>query len=249
MKINTRFFAFALAALFLLNFAGFSQKPPKIIKSPTNVASKIVNVNKIDFKAEFGSSNSALSKLGEIISDGRRDGDVKALVSAAMILFMEEAATGKKASVTGKALLEEATTKATNQNNYQALIACSDAWGAKTLGNDASKSAELAKLAAAVKGKSGKSLRGPGAKECTLQIENYSTYKIHIYVDDVFMGSVEPGQYIKFQQVGSGTTKLYAETDYVKDPTSGEDTYFYWQGEINLKSYKDELPDFTWQLQ
>lgn len=249
MKITNRFFAFVFAALLLVSFTGLAQNKTEVIKSPSKMAANFVNVNKIDFKTEFGSSNSALSKLGELISDGRRDGDVKALVSAAMILFMEEAATGKKAAITGKELLTDATGKAVNQNDYQALIACADAWGAKTLGNDAAKSAELSKLAAQAKADKSKGLRGPGAKECSLQIENYSQYKIHIYVDDVYMGSVDPGYYIKFVEVGSGTTKLYAETEYVKDPNSGEDTYFYWQGEINLKSYKDDQPDFTWQLQ
>lgn len=249
MKITNRFFAFVLAALILTGFTGYAQTKTQPVKTASKAAANFVNVNKIDFKTEFGSSNSALSKLGELISDGRRDGDVKALVSAAMILFMEEAATGKKASITGKELLTEASEKAKNQNNYQALLACSDAWGAKSLGNDAAKSADLAKLAAQAKADQAKGLRGPGAKECSVQIENYSAYKIHIYVDDVYMGAVEPGYYIKFVEIGSGTTKLYAETEYVKDPNSGEDTYYYWQGEINLKSYKDDKPDFTWQLQ
>ncbi|MBK7866489.1 MAG: hypothetical protein IPJ75_05585 [Ignavibacteriales bacterium] len=249
MKLSNKFFAFVLASLFIVNFAGFSQNSPVVIKTPSKAAASVVNVNTIDFKSAFGSSNSALSKLGELISDARRDGDVKALVSAAMILFMEEGLTGKKAAITGKQLLDEATTKAKNQNNAEALLACSDVWGSRSMGNDSKMSTELAKLSAQAKADKAKGLRGPGTKECTLQIENYSTFKIHVYVDDVFMGSVEPGQYIKFAEVGSGTTKLYAETDLFKDPNSGEDTYFYWNGEINLKAYKDELPDFTWQLQ
>jgi len=248
MKITNRFFGFLLAGLFLVSFTGLAQKT-EVIKSPSKMAADVINVNKIDFKTEFGSSNSALSKLAELITDGRRDGDVKALVSAAMILFMEENTTGKKAPVTGKALLEEATEKATTQKNYQALLACSDAWAAKTLGNNPAKASELAQLAAQAKADKAAGLRGPGAKECSVRVENYSQFEIHIYIDDVYMGEVEPGYYIHFKQIGSGETKLYAETDYVKDPNSGEDTYYYWEGSINLKSYKDDKPDFTWQLQ
>jgi hypothetical protein len=249
MKLTNKFIAFVFAALLIVNFAGFAQKKTEVIKTTKNAAAKFVNVNKVDFKSEFGSSNSALSKLGEIISDAKRDGDVKALVSAALILFMEENTTGKKASVKAKDLLTEATNKAKNQKNAEALLACSDVWGAKSMGNDSKLSDELAKLSAQAKSDKAKNLRGPGAKECSLMIENYASYKIHIYVDDVYMGSVEPGYYIKFAEVGSGATKLYAETDTFKDPTSGEDTYFYWNGEIDLKAYKDEKPDFTWQLQ
>lgn len=245
MKSFTKFFAlFAVAVLF--SSASLMAQPYNL-KSDTKKEKALVPPKTVDFRAQLGSTNTALDKVGEIIDEGRQTKNVKTLLSAAMILFLEENTQEKKAQITGMELLKEASEIAEGQKNSQSLYACAYVWGSIWV-NDAASADKYNKLAASFEGK-GAGLRGPGAKECSVQVENHFDQRIYVYIDDVYKGYVEPGYWAKYTNIGLGTTKLYAETeDYWVE---AENDYFYsfWEYELDLKAYKDDKPDFTWKLQ
>ncbi len=245
MKSFTKIFALFTVAILFGSAAVIAQ--PYNLKSDTKKEKSQVPPKTVDFRAQLGSTNTALDKVAEIIDEGRQTKNVKTLLSAAMILLLEENTQDKEAAISGMDLLKEASEIAENQKNAQSLYACAYVWGSIWV-NDAASAEKYNKLAASYEGK-GAGLRGPGAKECSVQVENHFDQTIYVFIDDVYKGAVEPGYWVKFTNIGLGTTKLYAETeDYWVE---AENDYFYsfWEYELDLKAYKDDKPDFTWKLQ
>ncbi len=143
--------------LIILVFTGFSQgfdqkpypdKKEKPMEKQPDVVFKnapLVSPLTIDFQIELGSKNKALKKIGEMIQRGKDQNDVKALLSAAIILFLEESNSGKKARITGKDILIMATEIAVQKKNPKDIIACATLWDDKFFGNDPAKAKELLK--------------------------------------------------------------------------------------------------------
>jgi hypothetical protein len=132
---------------------GFDQKPgsykkekpmekqPKVVLKDAPLVSPLL----IDFQIELGSKNKVLKKIGDIIQRGKEQNDVKALLSAAIILYLEESNSGKKAKITGKDILIMATDIAVQIKNPKDIIACATLWDDNFFGNDPAKSKELLK--------------------------------------------------------------------------------------------------------
>ncbi len=143
--------------LIILVFTAFSQgidqkphhdKKEKPMEKQPDVVLKnapLVSPLTIDFQIELGSKNKALKKIGEIIQRGKDQNDVKALLSAAVILFLEESNSGKKARITGKDILIMATEIAVQMKNAKDINACALFWEDKLFGNDPAKAKEILK--------------------------------------------------------------------------------------------------------
>ncbi len=107
----------------------------EVLSSRSNMAG-VVSPYKTDFQLVFSSSNNALQKVAGLIEAGRKKKSVETLLSAALILFMEEKSTGVKASITGMSLLKEATQLALNSKKKDHLKLVALYWDDPAFGNN-----------------------------------------------------------------------------------------------------------------
>lgn len=119
--------------------ASFGQE----VLSSKSHAAGVVSPYKTDFQIVFSSSNEALQKVTGLIETGRKKKSVETLLSAALILFMEEKSTGKKASITGASLLNEATQLALRSKKRDLVKLVAIYWDDPALGNDQQYAFEL----------------------------------------------------------------------------------------------------------
>ncbi|MBV6511622.1 MAG: hypothetical protein HRU80_08365 [Ignavibacteriales bacterium] len=248
MFTTNRFAAFVLMLAFLFTSVSVAQdKKPKEENKKSN-ETVTVPANTIDFKAQLKSSNSSLDNLGAMIENGRKKAEVNTLIAAAMILFLEEGATKSKAQITGNDLLKEATELATKQKNVNALKTLQGIWENSMLGNDKNKSKDLGATISSVEAELA-STRGPGAKVVDVKVENYTNYTIYVYIDGVYQGYLNSGYYVVYNNVGTGWTDFYAETDNIWSSSQGKYIYYYWSNSYNLTNYDyTYATDFTWSV-
>lgn len=248
MFTTNRFAAFVLMLAFLFTSVSVAQdKKPKEENKKSN-ETVTVPANTIDFKAQLKSSNSSLDNLGAMIENGRKKAEVNTLIAAAMILFLEEGATKSKAQITGNDLLKEATELATKQKNVNALKTIQGIWENSMLGNDKNKSKDLGATISSVEAELA-STRGPGAKVVDVKVENYTNYTIYVYIDGVYQGYLNSGYYVVYNNVGTGWTDFYAETDNIWSSSQGKYIYYYWSNSYNLTNYDyTYATDFTWSV-
>lgn len=248
MYTTNRFAAFVLMLAFLFTSVSVAQdKKPKEENKKSN-ETVTVPANTIDFKAQLKSSNSSLDNLGAMIENGRKKAEVNTIIAAAMILFLEEGATKSKAQITGMDLLKEATDLATKQKNVNALKTLQGIWENSMLGNDKNKSKDLGATISSVEAELA-STRGPGAKVVDVKVENFTNYTIYVYIDGVYQGYLNSGYYIVYNNVGTGWTDFYAETDNIWSSSQGKYIYYYWSNSYNLTNYDyTYATDFTWSV-
>ncbi len=249
MVSRFRFSAILLVvfALLVSSTVYAQDKKPKEENKKSN-EKVVIPANTIDFKAQLKSSNSSLDNLGAMIESGRNKAEVNTLLSAAMILFLEEASTKMKAQVTGLDLLKEATELATKQKNVSALKTLQSVWENPMMGNDKAKSKDLSNTITTVESELA-STRGPGAKVVDVKVENYTNYTIYVYVDGTYKGYVNSGFYIVYNNIGTGWTDFYAETDNIWSSSQGKYIYYYWSNSYNLTNYDyTYAADFTWSV-
>lgn len=247
---TTKMFAIVLTLIFSMAVSGSlygQEKKPKE-ESKKSKEQIVVPATTIDFKAQLKSSNSSLESLGKMIEDGRKNGEVNTLLSAAMILFLEEGTTKMKAQITAMDLLKEATTLATTQKNASALRTLQSVWENPLFGNDKNKAKEVASTITNVEQELA-SNRGPGAKVVDVKVENFTNYTLYVYVDGVYKGYVNAGYYIVYNNIGTGWTDFYAETDNIWSSSQGKYIYYYWSNSYNLTNYDyTYAADFTWSV-
>ncbi|KAB2908486.1 MAG: hypothetical protein LC102_05505 [Ignavibacteriales bacterium] len=130
---------FLLMFIFIAGAATFAQNT-MVLKSKT---AKVISPYSSDFNLDFSSSNLALKKLTSIIESGRKKKSAETLLSAAMILFMEEKSTGKKSNITGISLLKEATEIALRSKSKKLLKLVSDYWADPAFGNNSKYAEDL----------------------------------------------------------------------------------------------------------
>ncbi|MCC6549769.1 MAG: hypothetical protein IT279_06835 [Ignavibacteriaceae bacterium] len=248
MFTTNRFAALVLMLAFLFTSVSVAQdKKPKEENKKSN-ETVTVPANTIDFKAQLKSSNSSLDNLGAMIENGRKKAEVNTIIAAAMILFLEEGATKSKAQITGMDLLKEATDLATKQKNVNALKTLQGIWENSMLGNDKNKSKDLGATISSVEAELA-STRGPGAKVVDVKVENFTNYTLYVYVDGVYQGYLNAGYYIVYNNVGTGWTDFYAETDNIWSSSQGKYIYYYWSNSYNLTNYDYTYEtDFTWSV-
>jgi hypothetical protein len=244
--LRTTIWVVTIATLFG-SFAHAQKKEPRE-ENKNAIVETVTPPRTIDFQAQLGSDSYVLDEVGEMIDDGRTYADARSLLGAAMVLFMEENATGKKASITAMDLLEEATILAQIQNNPEALKACADVWSSDAMGANNDKAAELAAMATDAKEEIA-ATRGSGEKVVDIRVENYSERTVYIYIDGEYQGYVDPGYYIIFTNIGLGLTTFYGQTDYYWSDAKGDYTFTYYEDEFDLQSYDltDEA-DFAWSV-
>ncbi len=114
----------------------------EVLSSKSNLAG-VVSPYKTDFQLVFSSSNDALQKVAGLIEAGRKKKSVETLLSAALILFMEEKSTGVKASITGISLLNEATQLALRSKKKDLVKLVALYWDDPAFGNDQQYAFEL----------------------------------------------------------------------------------------------------------
>lgn len=247
---NTNRFAMFLLVLFSFTLSSLTlaqdKKPNEQNKGKQETQK--VSAKTIDFKAQLGSSTYALDQLGNMIEDGRQYFDVNSLLSASMILFVEEKTTGKKAQITGMDLLSEATELAKKQKSSSALNLCADVWSNPLFGNNGKTGKELAELSKSFEAELA-STRGPGAKVVDVRVENYTDYTLYVYIDGVYKGAISPGYYVVYNNIGSGWTDFYAKTGDIWSYSQGKYIYYYWNNSYNLTNYDYTYKtDFTWSV-
>lgn len=213
---------------------------------------KIIPPRTVDFRAQLGSDNTALDEVGGMIDDGRTFANARTLLSAAMILFMEEETTGLEAQITGKEILREATKIALDQNNPDALAACATVWESEKMGDEPDTAKMLAAMVpGALKELVAKrqSVRGAGAKVADIRVENKTDKTIYLYIDGEYVGYANPGYYVVFSNIGIGFTTLFAQTDVYWEPEIGDYTYAYYEDRFDLQNYDlTENADFKWTI-
>ena len=213
---------------------------------------KIIPPRTVDFRAQLGSDNTALDEVGGMIDDGRTFANARALLAAAMILFMEETTTGREAQITGKQILREATKIALDQNNPDALAACATVWESESMGDEPDTARMLAAMVpGALKELVAKrqSVRGAGAKVADVRVENKTDKTIYLYIDGEYVGYANPGYYVVFSNIGLGYTTLFAQTDVYWDSDLGDYTYAYYEDRFDLQNYDlSEEADFKWTI-
>ena len=123
----------------ILSSASFAQEVLASKPNQTGIKSPF----KTDFSTTFASSNNALAKVAQLLESGRSHKSVETLLSAALILFMEEKCSGTKASTTGLSVLQEATTMALKSKNKKLLKLVASFWEDPGFGNNQNYAAEL----------------------------------------------------------------------------------------------------------
>jgi hypothetical protein len=123
----------------ILSSATFAQD---ILASKPNQTA-IKSPFKTDFSVAFASNNNALAKVAQLLESGRSNKSVETLLSAALILFMEEKCTGIKAPITGLSVLQEATNLALKSKNKNLLKLVASFWGDPGFGNNQNYATEL----------------------------------------------------------------------------------------------------------
>ncbi|GMU85389.1 MAG: hypothetical protein AMXMBFR48_06310 [Ignavibacteriales bacterium] len=248
MFTANRFAAFVLMLAFLFTSVSVAQDKKPKEENKKSSETVYIPANTIDFKAQLKSSNSSLDNLGAMIENGRKKAEVNTIIAAAMILFLEEGATKSKAQITGMDLLKEATDLATKQKNVTALKTLQGIWENSMLGNDKNKSKDLGATISSVEAELA-STRGPGAKVVDVKVENFTNYTLYVYIDGVYQGYLNSGYYIVYNNVGTGWTDFYAETDNIWSSSQGKYIYYYWSNSYNLTSYDYTYEtDFTWSV-
>ncbi|GAB1348975.1 hypothetical protein MASR1M107_11880 [Ignavibacteriales bacterium] len=124
---------------FLLTSATFSQTVLTSKPNQTGIKSPF----KTDFSLSFQSNNNALAKVAQLLDSGRRHKSVETLLSAALILFLEEKCSGAKASITGLSVLQEATNLALKSKNKNILKLVASFWDDPAYGNNQKFAYEL----------------------------------------------------------------------------------------------------------
>jgi len=114
----------------------------EVLTSSRNLAG-VVSPYKTDFQSAYSSSNEALKKVASLIESGRKKKNVQTLLSASLILFLEEKTTGEKASITGLSLLKEATELALRSRNKDLIKLVALFWDDPAFGNDQKYAFEL----------------------------------------------------------------------------------------------------------
>jgi hypothetical protein len=247
---NSKMFAIVLTLVLSLFFSSGMMAQEKKPKEENKKSKEqlVVPASTIDFKAQLKSTNSSLESLGKLIEDGRKNAEVNTLLAASMILFLEENSSKMKAQITGLDLLKEATTLATTQKNTAALGTVKAFWESPLFGNDKDKAKEVASTITNVEQELA-SNRGPGAKVVDVKVENYTNYTIYVYVDGTYKGYINSGYYIVYNNVGTGWTDFYAETDNIWSSSQGKYIYYYWSNSYNLTNYDYTYEtDFTWSV-
>ncbi len=247
---TTKMFAIVLTLIFSLTVSSAVYAQDKKPKEENKKSKEqvVIPATTIDFKAQLKSTSSALESVGKMIEDGRKNGEVNTLLAASIILFLEEGATKMKAQITAMDLLKEATTLATTQKNVSALKTVQSFWSNPLFGNDKSKAQEVASTITNVEQELA-SNRGPGAKVVDVKVENFTNYTIYVYIDGTYKGYVNSGYYIVYNNIGTGWTDFYAETDNIWSSSQGKYVYYYWSNSYNLTNYDyTYAADFTWSV-
>ncbi|MCK6613252.1 MAG: hypothetical protein HRU80_08355 [Ignavibacteriales bacterium] len=247
---NSKMFAIVLTLVFSIFFSSAALAQDKKPKEENKKSKEqlVVPASTIDFRAQLKSSNSSLESLGKMIEDGRKNAEVNTLLAASMILFLEENSSKMKAQITGLDLLKEATTLATTQKNTSALNTVKALWENPLFGNDKDKAKEVAATITNVEQELA-SNRGPGAKVVDVKVENYTNYTIYVYVDGTYKGYINSGYYVVYNNIGTGWTDFYAETDNIWSSSQGKYIYYYWSNSYNLTNYDYTYEtDFTWSV-
>ncbi|MCC6637039.1 MAG: hypothetical protein IT278_04860 [Ignavibacteriaceae bacterium] len=129
--------------ILLLGFSlSFAVNAQEVITSKSNMAG-LKSPFKTDFKLFFDSENSALSKVTQLIEEGRKKKNVETLLSASFILFLEEKNSGKSAELTGLNILKEATQIAIRSKDKDKIALVAKYWGDPFCGNNAAYAEEL----------------------------------------------------------------------------------------------------------
>ena len=247
MKRRNSFIYVLVLVTFLASTFSFAQKDPKE-ENKSKMEKVNIPANTIDFKAQLGSDTYALEQLGTMIENGRKYADINSLLSASMVLFLAEKNTGKTAQISALALLKEATDLAKTQKNVKAAKNCADVWGNPMFGNDSKQSGELVSLAKSFEEEIA-STRGPGAKVVDVKVENYTDYGMYVYIDGVYKGYIASGYYVVYQNIGTGWTSFYTETDDIWSSSQGKYVYYYWSNSYNLTDYDyTSAADFVWSV-
>ena len=129
--------------ILLLGFSlSFAVNAQEVITSKSNMAG-LKSPFKTDFRLFFDSENSALSKVTQLIEEGRKRKNVETLLSASFILFLEEKNSGKSAELTGLSILKEATQLAIRSKDKDKIDLVAKYWGDPLCGNNPSYAEEL----------------------------------------------------------------------------------------------------------
>lgn len=129
--------------ILLLGFSlSFAVNAQEVITSKSNMAG-LKSPFKTDFRLFFDSENSALSKVTQLIEEGRKRKNVETLLSASFILFLEEKNSGKSAELTGLNILKEATQIAIRSKDKDKIALVAKYWGDPFCGNNAAYAEEL----------------------------------------------------------------------------------------------------------
>lgn len=134
-----RKFGLILLLGFSLSFAANAQE---VITSKSHMAGLKSPYN-TDFKLFFNSENGALSKVTQLIEEGRKKKNVETLLSASFILFLEEKNSGKSAELTGLNILKEATQLAIRSKDKDKIALVAKYWGDPFCGNNTAYAEEL----------------------------------------------------------------------------------------------------------
>lgn len=129
--------------ILLLGFSlSFAVNAQEVITSKSNMAGLKSPYN-TDFKLFFNSENDALSKVTQLIEEGRKKKNVETLLSASFILFLEEKNSGKSAELTGLSILKEATQLAIRSKDKDKIDLVAKYWGDPLCGNNIAYAEEL----------------------------------------------------------------------------------------------------------
>ena len=129
--------------ILLLGFSlSFAVNAQEVITSKSNMAG-LKSPFKTDFKLFFDSENSALSKVTQLIEEGRKKKNVETLLSASFILFLEEKNSGKSAELSGLNILKEATQLAIRSKDKDKIALVAKYWGDPFCGNNVAYAEEL----------------------------------------------------------------------------------------------------------
>lgn len=225
----------AAPALSQAQHDGEKGKKPETLKIK-GVAKKAQCPATVNFAKTFGLSFSTLATLGARILDAQAEGDPVTLGCLARELQVAEQVSGKRASITSKALMDEAVQLALDRFSSDELRALAvmawDESSAKTLGQaaEAAKKREVDEEKASADGAQPKGISN------NLFVTNHLDSHVRVYINGRYRGQVRPGCHATFfvGDCPSRSTRLKAVTC---------------DGEAIVESVCESYCDYEWTIE
>lgn len=186
-----------------------------------------------DLSTEAGFDSSTLRNMEKMIEQGFLLSDPELLIEAALLLgFYEQQWQIKSSQIDAQEILEEAESIAFKKQNTEQLEKIRNAYQERSMSfYNLEKAEEINNCIDSINSRSNNN-----ARQASIVVYNFTRQnRIYVYVDNVFLGIVEPGRTERFDGIAAGRVSISAH----------DNTRFQWGPRRIFLGNRDV---FNWRL-